>query len=194
MKALSLSEKIFANFFRNPSDSPIPFSDHELAVKRMYETVFAFLLENPETEDKNIIKMIVNEHDRSSTQAYRDYALIKATLGNVRNANKEWQLYTVIKMCKEAYARAKALDKPKEMIMAADKLGKYTKLDKDELDAIPWEDILPPSFEPSADTTLLNIPNLPANLAEHKRKLREKYIKDVKFDEYEPSDSTDEDA
>jgi hypothetical protein len=185
MKTKTLAEKITENFFRNPDDLPVQFSEHELEVKKMYETVFARLLEDPDMEDKLVINTLRNEFDRSLTQAYRDLTNIKTVLGNVSNAKKEWHLYTVIKMCKEAYALAKDEGKIKEMIMAADKLGKYTKLDKDDLEDIDWDAIIPPSFEPSPDPSLLNIPNIPDNLNEYKRKLRARFIKDTRIDDAE---------
>jgi hypothetical protein len=185
MKTKTLAEKIVENFYRNPDDAQVKFSEHELGVKAMYETVFAKLLEDPDLEDKNVINMLRNEYGRSLTTAYKDLDIIRNILGNVKNAKKEWHLYTVIKMLKEAYALAKESGKIKEMVMAADKLGKYTKLDKDDIEVIPWDQIIPPSFEPSADTDLLNIPNIPGNLNEYKRKLRERYIRESKFDDAE---------
>lgn len=179
MRVKTLAEKITDNFFRNPDSSPSKFSEHELGIKRMYETIFARLLENPDIEDRNVINTLRNEFGRSLTQAYRDLSSIKNILGNVNNAKKEWHLYTVIKMCKEAYALAKDKGLVKEMVMAADKLGKYTKLDRDDIEDIDWDAIIPPSFEPSPDHSLLNIPNIPDNLLAYKMKLRARFIKDT---------------
>lgn len=171
-----LAEKIFKNLYRTPGDVPVSFSEHELAVKQMYENVFAKWLGDPALDDSHIIALLQNEHGRSQTQAYRDVSIIKRVLGNVQNAAKEWHRYTVIKMLKDAYQEAKENGKLKEMIMAADKLGKYTKLDKEELDEIPWEQIIPPSFEPSADPKLIGIKDNPDVIEEKKERLRKKYL------------------
>lgn len=171
-----LAEKIFKSLYKKPDEVKVSFTPGQLAIKTMYEDCFTKWLDNPELEDKEMHDFLVNEYERSHTQAYKDIHSIKEVLGNVRNAAKEWHRYTVIKMLKESYDFAKKNHRYKEMIMAADKLGKYTKLDKDDSEDIPWEDIVPPSWEPSADPVLLNIPDMPGNLPEIKRKLREKYL------------------
>lgn len=193
MKTQTLAEKIFKNLYRNPDEALVPFTQAELPIKKMYEDAFAKLLSDPDLEDKHIINMLQNEYNRSVSQAYRDIAIIKSVLGNVQNAKKEWHLYTVIKMCKEAYALAKTNKDYDGMTKAADKLGKYTKLDQSDIDEIPWDQIIPPSFEPSSDPTLLGIPNMPTNINELKRKLREKYISSIRItDAVEISDDGSE--
>jgi len=172
-----LAEKIWKNLYKSQEDLPVHFSENELEVKKMYEDVFCKWLDKPELEDKDIISLLKNEHGRSNTQSYRDIAIIKEVLGSVRNAAKEWQRYTVIKMLKESFDTARLNGKIKEMIMAADKLGKYTKLDKDDLDQIPWDQIIPPSFEPSADPSILGIKDLPDDIEAKKAELKKKYLK-----------------
>lgn len=176
----TLAEKIFENIYRNPSDAPVAFTESQLETKRMYEDVFAKLITDPDLENKEITNYIQNQYGKSLSQAYRDFNEIQRVLGNVKNAAKEWDLYTAKKMFKEAYALAKKKGKIKEMIMAADKLAKYTKLDQETPDVTDYEKIIPPSWEPSADPALLNIPNLPQSakeLSEYKRKLRQKYLR-----------------
>jgi len=180
-----LVEKIFQNLYRTPGEAPVSFSEHELSVKRMYEDVFCKWLSDPALDDSHIIALLQNEHGRSQTQAYRDVVTIKSVLGNVQNAAKEWHRYTVIKMLKDAYEEAKRIGKLKEMIMAADKLGKYTKLDKEELDEIPWDQIIPPSFEPSADPKLIGIKDNPEDIEKRKEKLRKKYLQQTTIENAE---------
>ncbi len=143
----------------------------------MFEDVFAKLLETPDMPDRDIVYYMINQYGISLSQSYENISTIKSVLGNVRNASKEWHRYTVIKMLKEAFKLAKDNNRYKEMIMAADKLGKYTKLDKDEIDEIPWDKILPPAWEPTADPSVLNI-SIPDNLDDYKKKLKQKYLRD----------------
>jgi len=183
-----LARKIFNNLYRNPDDLPVKFSDNELGIKQMYEDAFAKWITDPALSDTHITNLLINEYGRSKTQAWRDVAIIKSVLGDIKNADKEWQRYTVISMLKEAYELAKTKKDPKAMAMAADKLGKYTKLDKDDLDDIPWDEIVPPSFEPSADPQLLGIPDghkSAEEVLELKRKLKAKYIKSSSITEAE---------
>jgi len=61
------------------------------------------------------------------------------------------------------------------MIYAADKLGKYSRLDQDEGEKIPWHEIQPQSFEPTGDVSVLGITPID-NLREKQLRLREKYM------------------
>lgn len=176
----TLTEKILANYFRDPSDAPIPFTQGQLKVKKIYEDVFTKLLEKPDIEDRDIVNYLQNQYGRSQAQAYIDLDNVMRALGNVRNASREWDLYTAKKMFKEAYALAKKDGKLREMISAADKYAKYTRLDQSPEEAIDWEKIQPPVWEPSSDPTILNIkgvPESPHELSRYKERLRLKYIK-----------------
>ncbi len=178
----TLAEKIFDNLYRKPEEAEVSFTPKQLETKKMSEDVFAKLLETPDMPDRDVVYYMINQYGTSQRQAYNNISTIKSVLGNVRNAAKEWHRYTVIKMLKEAFKLAKDNNRYKEMIMAADKLGKYTKLDKDEIEEIPWDQILPPAWEPTADPSVLNI-SIPENLNEHKEKLRRKYLRDKNVQE-----------
>ncbi len=177
MPKQTLAEKIFSNLYRQPGDTQVTFTEKQIEAKRMFEDVFAKWLDAPELQDKQIVAFMMKQYNISRTQAYENMSTIKSVLGNVRNASKEWQRFTVISMLKETYNIAKDNNRYKEMVMAADKLGKYTKLDKDEVEEIPWDQIIPPSWEPSSDPSLLNIV-IPQNLTELKQKLRRKYLRE----------------
>jgi hypothetical protein len=174
-KELTLVEKIWTVLYKKPEDVDIQFTPQELTIKAMYESVFAKWLEDPSLQDKEIVQYIENEFSRSQTQAYRDIAIIKQVLGNIKNASKEWHRYMVIETLKEALAMAKRKNNYIGMIIAADKLGKYTKLDKEEAEEIPWADIVPPTFEPTDDITVLGLDKIP-NLTERRKQLEKRYL------------------
>jgi hypothetical protein len=73
------------------------------------------------------------------------------------------------------------------MIMAADKIGKYTMLDKDDSERMPWNEIVPPEFEASSDINVLNPKLFSPDIEERRKKLRAKYsgAEDVEFTEQE---------
>jgi len=55
-----------------------------------------------------------------------------------------------------------------------DKIGKYTRADKED-DVFDWNEMIPPSFEPTDDITVLEgIREIP-NLEEERRRFREKF-------------------
>jgi len=56
-------------------------------------------------------------------------------------------------------------------------LIKAAKLDRDDAEEINWERLIPPSFEPSPDISLLNLPENDAkNIAQRRADLRKKFL------------------
>ena len=150
------------------------FTEHELEIKKRYSNVFAYWIDKPTLSEKKITQYIRTEFKLSKTQAYRDLQKIKVLLGNVRNATKEWQRYKLIAMLDKAYEIAERKKNEKNMILAADKLGKYTQLDKEDSQKIPYDEIIPPTWEITGDVTVLHIEPI-KNLEEKQKKMREKY-------------------
>ncbi len=148
-------------------------------IKMRLERGFTFWLENPHLPEVKIVNFLQNTCGISRSQAYTDLKNIKYLLGNIRNASKEWYRHMVIEMCRSAYSIAKIKRDAKAMALAADKIGKYAKLDKDEDDPLPWDQLIPPNFEPKPDVNILGIKPV-SNLEEHRRKLRQKYL--AKYD------------
>jgi hypothetical protein len=166
-------DKIQRSLFEE--DSLTQLSAKDLELRSRYQGVFVVWIENPHYTDREIVRFIIQQHGISRTQAYHDLQRIKTMLGNVRNAAKEWQRYAVIEMCKEAFNIAKKKGDVKSMVMAIDKLGKYTKLDKDEQEALPWDQLLPPQLEPTSDISVLKITRSP-DFEKQVQKLKRKYL------------------
>ena len=144
-------------------------------IKRRYEAGFAFSLDHPALGDAAIRDYLIRNFKITRSQAYRDIAEIKKYLGNVKNAGKEWHRHTVVEMLKRAYAMALKKKDYTAMITAAAQLGKYTKVDKEDAADIPWDKIIPPSWEPTGDISVLNIKNPPDN-DKRKAALMKKYL------------------
>ena len=151
---------------------------------KRYRFCFSQSLENPSLPDKELRDYLINEFAISQTQAYTDIQNMRVLLGNIRNAGKEWIRYLVNETLKEAIETAKAAGpkRLKELIMAADKLGKYNRLDKEDAEELPWEEILPQSIEPTTDPTVLKIKPL-ENKEEEIRKMYEKYKGEIEIED-----------
>jgi hypothetical protein len=147
----------------------------ELELRNRYQNIFTVWHENPFWSDKDMVRYIRQELGLGKTQAYQDLSKVKMILGNVNNAAKEWQRYAVIEMAKETYNLAKKRGDLKAMAMALDKLGKYTRLDQNDVDLIPWDQIIPPEFENTDDVEVLKIIR-PAGFEEKVNKLKKKYL------------------
>ena len=157
-----------------------------------YRFAFTQCLETPSIADNILRDQLISEFGISQSQAYRDIANIKIILPNIKAAGKEWIRYIVTEELKEAIREAKLAgpDFLKERIMAIDKLGKYNKLDQDEGEELPWDDIVPITIEPTSDVTVMGA--IPMENAEEEiRKLYEKYKGDIEIEDVEYQDLTD---
>ena len=150
------------------------FTPRELEKKKRYATIFSFWIDKPSLPEMKVIQFIMREFGVKKSQAYNDLHWVKILLGNVRNASKEWYRYKVIYMLDKAYEMAEASQNLKAMILAADKLGRYTQLDKEDPQKIPYDDIVPQPFEITEDVTVLGVPKI-SNLKEAQDRMRKKY-------------------
>lgn len=185
---LTLFDRLQLYLFDDNNELPEfhQFSEKEIEIKKRYLAVFTFWIEKPTLSDKKIIQFMISSLGVSKSQAYRDLDKIKILLGNVRNANKEWQRYKLISMLDKAYELAEIRKNPTAMIKAANVLGKYTQLDKEDALPIPYDEIVPQTFEPTGDVSVLGIEPM-KDLKDRQCKLREKYgstlIEDVNYQE-----------
>ena len=106
--------------------------------------------------------------------------------GNVQLAGKNWYRYMVIEAAKEGIRIAREAKDPKGIAANADKIGKYTRSDKedDDIDRSAWE---PPCFEPSDDVTLMGDDFKPIpNLEEERKSFRALFKQDHDIVDIEP--------
>ena len=177
--------------FENPTEELSPLMNDRLLRIR---SAYAHWVEFPMKSDNEIRLFIQDNSDVCKASAYSDLNILKILLGSIKNASKEWHRYTVIEMIKEAYDLAKDKQDPKAMILAIDKLGKYTQLHLPDIDPIPYEDIVPQPFEPSSNPAVVGLKPID-NLAAKIKKLKEKYateidsnIIDVEYTELTPDE------
>lgn len=173
---LTRFEKIQLYLFEDPKNIPEyhKLSEEELRIKSRYAKVFTFWIDNPTLSDKKIINYMMSELGIAKSQAYRDISNIKLLLGNVRNATKEWHRYKLIAMIDKAYEYAERNFDAKGMIMAASALGKFTQLDKEDVQMLPYDEIVPQNWEITGDVTVMGLQPI-ENLEAKQKKMREKY-------------------
>jgi len=177
--------------FENSTKDLAPqMNDRLLRIRSAY----SHWVEFPMKSDNEIRLFIQDNYSIAKSSAYEDLSILKILLGSIKNASKEWHRYTVIEMIKEAYDLAKDKQDPKAMILAVDKLGKYTQLHLPDIDPIPYEDIVPQPFEPSSDPAVVGLKPV-ADLAAKIKKLKEKYadeidsnVIDVEYTELTPNE------
>jgi DNA-directed RNA polymerase subunit F len=156
-----------------------------------FRFAFSQLLESPSLQDKKLRDDLMNEFNISESQAYRDIADIKIFLPNFKAAGKEWIRYVVNEELKEAIQDAKDSGQLRERVEAIKALGKYNRLDQDDGEEMPWDEIVPVSIEPTTDPSVLGIKPIP-NLDHEIKKLYEKYKSEIEIEDIDYTDVEDD--
>lgn len=176
----TLLEKINTYLFAPQSETLQVFHKDEQDVVMRYRAAFTKWLAEPFLRDNEMINYLKTTFDIKEAQAYRDLARIKSLLGNITVAGKEFQRHRATEMILKGYDMASTAESNLEvkqaiaMIRAAEALVKVHKLDKEEMERIPWEDIIPLELEPTTDISVIGRKRID-NLEELQRKLRQKY-------------------
>lgn len=156
------------------------------------QKAFVFWHEQPQKKEKEVLRYLMTTSGVKRSQAYEDISILKTLLGNIQDVSKEWHRRRFIDMIEDTFKKAKKLDDAKAMAMAADKYAKYTNLDKEDPDPIPWDQIVPPTWEPTDDPTVIGLkknPKIRQRVAEMKRKYNEEIdITEAQILDDEPED------
>jgi hypothetical protein len=173
----NITENIHRYFFEG---SDVPLAPAEKILKETYETIFTMWLHDPAMSDAKMRNFIIKKFKVSERLAYMYIHRVKLMLGNVTNAKKEWQRYMALEMIKKAYellnsnlVKEIAVKRAMVMIKAAEAIGKITKLDKEDPDVIPWDEIIPLNIEPTGDVTVLGMKRM-ENLKAFQDRMRRK--------------------
>ncbi|MFK5856592.1 MAG: hypothetical protein QM503_10705 [Bacteroidota bacterium] len=161
--------------FENPKEKLSPQLD--LRLKRI-RGGFVYWTEFPMKMDFEIRDFLMEIYDVEKSQAYDDLTIIKMLLGNVKNASKQWHLYTFLEMAKETYQIAKDKLDPRAMAMVMGNYGKYTQLHIPDKEQIPWHEIIPQLIEPTEDPTVVGLVRDP-DARKKAKKLLEKYSNEI---------------
>jgi len=185
-------QKMHLHLFDENSDGNIIFDKREQEIIIRFRAAFTKWLSEPHLRDTQMINYLVQQYGISERQAYRDLPQIKSLIGNVHVAGKEFQRHRATEMILKGYEVAKDAESHFEvkqamaMIRAGEALVKVHKLDKEDLDNLPFEDIIPLELEPSTDISVIGRKRI-ENLEELKNKLRRKYggqpVEDIDFTE-----------
>lgn len=157
-------------------DNNADLTTHERDVATRLRDAFVVWLEDPMMTDAEIRDYLMLHYQLSKSQAYRDIANLKVLLGNVRNAGKEWYRHRVNFILEEAYRMAQEgkTAAAKALSAVATAIIKNNRLDQDDGEQYPWEEIIPQPFEPTSDPTVIGLKPIP-NLKERINSLKKKY-------------------
>lgn len=176
----TLLEKLHLHLFSGEEESSVVFHRDEQDIVLRYRAAFTKWLSEPFLRDNQLIAYLKEFFRISESQAYKDLSRIKSLIGNITHAGKEFQRHRATEMILKGYEMAAQADSHLEvkqamaMIRAGEALGKVHLLDKNDLEKIPWEDIIPLELEPTTDVSVIGRKRID-NLEELQRKLRLKY-------------------
>lgn len=176
----TLLEKLHDYLFASREVCEVVFDKDQQEVVLRYRAAFTKWLSEPFLRDNQMISYLKVAFGIGEAQAYRDLSRIKSLIGNVHNAGKEFQRHRATEMILKGYDMAAEADSHLEvkqamaMIRAGEALVRVHKLDKDEIERIPWEDIIPLQLEPTTDISVIGRKRI-ENLEELQQKLRRKY-------------------
>jgi hypothetical protein len=192
-------EKLHSFLFSGKDEQVENFTiDQQIVVVR-YRGIISKWLSEPMLSDSMMVKFIMQNFDICENQAYKDISRIKILIGNVENASKDFQRYRATEMILKGYELASTalsqleIKQAQIMIKAGEALGRIYMLDKNEIQRIPWEDIIPMELEPTTDISVIGRKPM-KNLEEVKSRLRKKYGAPVDVPFEDVSDGGEEES
>lgn len=168
--------------FKDAKESDLTSREYQQLIR--YRDAFTQSLDNPTIRDTELRDYLMSNYNISESQAYRDLTNIRILLGNVRNASKEWIRYMVVEGLKKQYNKADTAGKTKDAIAALQALAKYNRLDKDDVDELPFDKVIPVDWETTTDVTVLGVKPIENKEEEIKRIFR-KYADDIDIEDIE---------
>lgn len=149
---------------------------------------YQWTLANPDKPDRSFVDTMIARHGLSERAVYADLAVIKQLLPALQSSSREWHRWKANQMLLETYEQAKRRHDTKTMERAAASYAKFNRVDLEDEQVIPYEDIVVQPFTATSDPTVLGIKPI-ENLDEVVKSLIAKYrqetldIEDVEFEE-----------
>ena len=156
---LTIYDKIEKYLFEDKEKINSILTATEIVVKDRLMLCVSKKLTEPMISDKTLVDFLKSGGDGtigriSDSQAYRDVAALNKIVGNVQLASKNWYRYMIVEGAKEGFEIAKVAKDAKGMAACLDKIGKYTRADKED-DDFDFSQMIPPSMEPTDDVSVL---------------------------------------
>ena len=164
---------------------PAPTQQRLLRIRDIYN----YMLQYPRLEDKDVILELRKRHSIGTSVAYEDLRIIKVLLGTFNQVTKDYDRYFFRQRALEGFELARQTQDAGAFAKVLAAYGKYSMLDKEELEAPTYGDIVPTVMVPTDDPSVVGIKPM-KNAREMARKLREKYSRkaptqDAEFEEVE---------
>lgn len=176
------------DLFTPQSDLEQRFDRKTVSALMRIRDEYQWTLANPDKPDRAFVDTMVARHGMSERAVYADLAVIKQLLPALQSSSREWHRWKANQMLLETYEQAKRRHDTKTMERAAASYAKFNRVDLEDEQVIPYEDIVVQPFTATSDPTVLGIKPI-ENLDEVVKSLIAKYrketldIEDVEFEE-----------
>lgn len=167
---------------------PQTLVDKVLRVREMYN----WFISNPDGTDREFVAELLQRHAVSKVTAYSDLVIVKSLLPMLGSASHDFHRWRTNEMLIATYKMAEKRKDNKTMERAATAYGKLNRVDLEDEQAIPLDQIIVQPFMATDDPRVLGIEPIP-NIADKISAMIEKYrketidIEDVEFEEYDGS-------
>ena len=157
---------------------------HVIRLRDMYN----WYLSNIDAKDRAFVDTACSRYKVSKSVAYADLLLLKNLLPILGAASRDFHRFRYNEMILETYQMAKARKDTKTMEKAASSYAKYNRVDLEDEQAIPYEDIVVQPFTATDDPRVLGITAIP-NIRVKIQQMLTKYrrdcmdIEDVDYEE-----------
>ena len=163
---------------------------NEILVNRLLRLrdMYSWYLANPESKDKVFVDTVMERYGIHKVEAYDDLKIVKAVLPNLTQSSRDFHRWRYNEMILETYKMAKARKDTKTMEKSATSYAKFNRVDLEDEQAVPYDQIVVQPFTATSDPTVLGIKPMP-NLHEKIKSLIEKYsaetldIEDVEYED-----------
>lgn len=167
---------------------PQTLVDKVLRVREMYN----WFISNPDGTDREFEAELLQRLAVSKVTAYSDLVIVKSLLPMLGSASRDFHRWRTNEMLIATYKMAEKRKDNKTMERAATAYGKLNRVDLEDEQAIPLDQIIVQPFMATDDPRVLGIEPIP-NIADKISAMIEKYrketidIEDVEFEEYDGS-------
>lgn len=146
--------------------------------------MYAYWLRNPRLTDRQVVAEIKRRSSLSDSQAYEDLRLLKLCLGNLQQMTREWYQYLFIARCEEGFQMARDKGDAAAFAKVLAALGKFTRLDHEQLAGPDYSQIVPQQFEISSDPAVAGFKRIP-NVLQLTQRLERRFKKEIEEAEYD---------
>ncbi len=150
--------------------------------------MYNWFIANPDGTDREFVAEVCQRHGIHRTTAYSDLAVVKSLLPMLGSASRDFHRWRTNEMLIATYKMAEKRKDSKTMERAATAYGKLNRVDLEDEQALPLDQILVQPFTATDDPRVLGIEPIP-NINDKISAMIQKYraetidIEDVEFEE-----------